>query len=309
MPRFIRKLALFAKIETVYGTDPTPTGMADAMLATNAVLTPMAGGEESRALLLPHLGHQGVILTGEHAILEFSIEMAGAGAAGDVPAYGPLLRACGLSQTIDAGVSVEYEPVSSAFEAVTLYYNLDGVRHIMLGCRGSMTLEMTPQRIPRYRFRYLGLKGTITDQALPSIDVSDFVKPVEVSRANTTLSLHGYAGPTEAFTFDLGNQVEPRLLVNHESIQLVDRNTVGSATMVAALLATVNWFTAAAARTRGALAVVHGTAAGNIVEIASAGVEVGRPVQGGSQGIANYQVPLMFCPSDAGNDEFTITVK
>ena len=306
--RFVRKLALLAKIESVYGTDVVPTGSLNAVLATNVNFTPMAGSEESRDLLLPYMGHQGIILTGDHVMVEFSVEIAGAGTAGDVPGYGSLLRMCGLSETIDTGVSVEYEPVSSGFEAGTIYYNLDGVRHILLGARGNVSLEMSPQRIPRYRFRILGLKGTISDTALPSVTVTVFKKPLVVNKANTTFSLHSYSGPMEAFSLDLGNQVEPRLLVGYEGIPIVDRKSTGSATMEAALLAAKNWFAIATAGTTGTLAAVHGLTAGNIVEITAPAVQIGRPTQGSSQGIANYALPLMFLP-DAGNDDLKITVR
>lgn len=308
MARFVRKLAVLAKIETVYGTDAAPTGSTNAILMTEASLTPMAGSEESRDLLLPYLGNQGVVLTGDHVILEGSVEIAGSGTAGTAPAYGPLLRACGLSETIDAGISVTYEPVSAGFEAVSIYYNLDGVRHVLLGARGSVTFEMTPQRIPRYRFRFLGLSGTITDQALPTVDHSAFQTPIVVNKANTTVSLHGVSAPIERLSFDLGNQVEPRLLIGYEGIELTDRRAAGSVTVQAGTLAEKDWFAIAKARTRGAIAVVHGTAAGNIVETNGPKVEVGRPTQGSSQGIANYTLPLMFVP-DVGNDELSIVVK
>lgn len=268
----------------------------------------MAGSEESRDLLLPWLGQQGVILTGNHAQLEFSVEVAGAGAAGSAPAWGVLHRGCGMAEVISAGVEVAYAPVSSGFEALSIYYNLDGVRHILLGARGTLTLEMTPLRIPRWRYRFLGLAGTISDQPLPAVTLTGFKKPVEVSKANTTAALHGFAGPIEAFSLDLGNQVEPRMLINHESIQLVDRRSAGSLTAEAALLATKDWFAIAAARTRATLAIQHGTVAGNIVEIEAPAVEVGRPAQGSSQGVANYQLPLMFCPV-SGNDEVVITAR
>jgi len=306
--RFERKLAVLAKIETNYGTDIVPTGADNAMLMTDVALTPMAGSEESRALLLPYLGNQGVILTGDHVILEGSIEMAGAGDAGDAPAYGPMLRACGLQEVIDAGVSVTYAPVSAGFEAVSIYYNLDGVRHVLLGARGNITFEMTPQRIPRFRFRMLGLAGTITDQALPTVDHAGFVKPVVVNKANTTAVIHGLTAPIERLSFDAGHQVEPRLLINYEGIEIVDRQASGSVTVQAGTLAEKNWFAIAQARTRGALSVVHGKTAGNIVELAAAAVEIGRPTQGASQGIANYTLPLAFVPG-AGNDEFSIVIK
>jgi hypothetical protein len=308
MTRFVRKLAVLAKIETVYGTDAAPTGSANAILMTEVALTPMAGSEESRDLLLPYMGHQGVVLTGEHVILEGSVEIAGSGTAGDAPAYGPLLRACGLSEVIDAGVSVTYAPVSAGFEALSIYYNLDGVKHVLLGARGSITFEMTPQRIPRYRFRFLGLSGTITDQALPTVDHSAFQTPVVVNKANTTVLLHGSAAPIERLSFDLGNQVEPRLLIGYEGIEITDRRAAGSVTVQAGTLAEKDWFAIAKARTRGIIAVAHGITAGNIVETNGPTVEVGRPTQGASQGIANYTLGLMLVPG-AGNDELSIVVK
>lgn len=306
--RYWRKLALLAKIEGVYGTDPTPTGEANAILATDVTFTPLEGGEESRDLLVPHLGHQGVILTGLHGRLEFSVEIAGAGAAGDAPAYGPLLRACGLSETIDAGVDVVYAPVSAAFESVAIYYNRDGVRHILLGCRGNVSLQLAPNRIPRWRFTFLGFHGTVADTALPAADTTAFLTPVVVSKANTTFSLHAYAGPTESISLDLGNQVEARMLIGAESVEIVDRRASGSAVIEAALLATKNWDAIAKAHTTGALAIAHGTVAGNIVELAAPAVQIGRYTEGQTQGIMNNTLPLMLKPNVA-NDELTITIK
>jgi hypothetical protein len=157
------------------------------------------------------------------------------------------------------------------------------------------------------RFRLLGLLGTVSDQALPAVTYTGFVKPVPVSKANTTFSLHSYEGATESIAIDLGNQVEPRLLINHESIQVSDRRVSGSAVMEATLLATKNWQSIALGHTTGAMAIVHGTVAGNIVEIDAPAVQIGRYGQGESQGILNNTLPMMMLPS-AGNDELVITV-
>ncbi|QDY99061.1 hypothetical protein FQ775_01010 [Nitratireductor mangrovi] len=305
--RYWRKLALLAKIESVYGTDPTPTGADNAIQAVDAQFTPMEGGEEQRELLVPWLGHQGVILTGLHGRLEFSVEVAGAGAAGDAPPYGALLRACGLSETVTGGVDVEYAPVSTGFEAVSIYYNRDGVRHILLGARGTVSMQFPPNRIPRFRFNLIGLHGTVSDQALPAVTLSGFQKPVVVSKANTQFSLHAYAGPTENISIDLGNQVEPRLLVNYEAAEIVDRRATGQVVMEATNLATKNWDAIVKAHTDGALALTHGTVAGNIVAIAAPAVQIGRYGEGQSQNILNNTLPLMIKPQ-SGNDELTITV-
>ncbi|WP_422371345.1 phage tail tube protein [Hoeflea sp.] len=308
MPRYLRKLALLAKIEATYGTDSTPTGAANAMQVFDVSFTPLEGQEESRDIVRPYMGNTGVILTGIHQMIEFGVEISGAGAAGDVPGYGALLRACGLSETVTAETDVVYEPVSDGFEAVTLYYLLDGVRHIMLGCRGNVTMDFTSKRIPRFRFRMMGLLGTVADQALPATTFTGFATPVPVSEANTTFSLHGYAGATESVSFDLGNQVEPRLVINHESIEITDRRASGSAVMEATTLATKNWQAIALGHTDGVLALAHGGTAGNIVEVDAPVVQIGRYSESSSQGILNHTLPLML-KADSGDDDLTITVR
>ncbi|MES0879698.1 phage tail tube protein [Roseibium sp. SCP14] len=306
--RKYRKLALLAKIEVSEATDSVPTGADNAIQANDVSITPMAGDEETRDLMLPYLGHQGVILTGDYVQLEFSVEVAGAGAAGTVPPYGALLRACALSETITPATSVAYEPVSDGEESISVYFNQDGVRHVALGARGNVTVEFVPKRIPRFRFTLMGLLGTITDVALPTIDLSGFQTPRTVSKAATTLSLHGASRVAESLSINLGQQIEPRFLIGDERIQLSDRSGTGTAIVEAEPLASVNWFDIASQRTAGVLQLVHGTVAGNIVQLDAPAVEIGRPTQGQTQGVVNYSLPLMLKPS-AGNDELVITVK
>lgn len=307
--RYWRKLALLLKLEGTYGVDSTPTGEDNAVMASDVTFTPLEGAEENRDLLLPYLGNQGVILTGLHARLEFSVELAGAGAAGTAPEWGSILRACGMAQTITEDTDVTYTPVSSAFESATVWYNRDGVKHALVGWRGNASLQLNPGRIPKLRFTGLGLHGVAAaDTVLPTVDHGGWKTPVVVSKANTTFSLHGYSGPTESVSIDLGNQVEPRMLIGEEAIILGDRRASGSAVIAARVLATKNWDQIARTHTRGAMAIQHGTVAGNIVQIAAPAVQIGRWTEGQTQNIVNNTLPLMLCPS-TGNDELVITVK
>lgn len=303
-----RKLACLAKVETVYGTDSVPTGAADAIQLNDVTLTPLAGEDVARDLLLPFLGHQGIELTGNYVQLEFGVEVAGAGAAGDVPGYGALLRACGLSETITPLTSVVYQPVSDGEEAVSIYFLQDGVRHVALGCRGTCQVSFAPLQIPRFRFQLMGLLGTVSDQALPGVDLASFQAPVPVSRAATTLALHGASRIAESLSIDLGNEVQPRFLIGDERMQLTDRQSTGSAVVEAKTMADKNWFDAATSKTTGSMQLVHGTAAGHIVQIDAPKVQIGRPTQAESQKIINYTLPLMFLP-DAGDDELVLTVR
>lgn len=306
MRRF-RKLAILHKIETTYGISAAPIA-ANAIVGTNVTFTPMEGEEVSRDLLLPYLGNQGVVLAGLHAKLEFEVEMAGAGAAGSAPKYASLLRACGFAETLAVGVSASYSIVEDGVESSTLFFEIDGVRHIMLGSRGAMSLSVSPKGIPRYRFTLTGLLGTITDQALTAVTMAGWETPLVASSANTTMSLHGWSAIAESLSIDLGNVVTPRFLIGSESVIISDRKATGQAVVEAKSLATIDWFEIALDRTRGALSLVHGKTAGNIVEITAPAVEIGKVTQGQTNGILNYSLPLSFCPVN-GLDELLIVVR
>ena len=97
-----RKRTILAKIEGTYGTDPTPTGSANAILCRNLNVTPMETDQASRDLIRAYLGNYENLPAAIHAMVEFEVEIAGAGTAGTAPGYGPLLRACGFDENLNA---------------------------------------------------------------------------------------------------------------------------------------------------------------------------------------------------------------
>lgn len=302
-----RKLAMLHKLEATYGTDAAPLA-ANGIVATNITFTPFQAEEVSRDLFLPYMGNQGVVLAAVHGRIEFDVEIAGAGAAGTVPRYGSLLRACGMSETVTAATSVEYEIIEDAVESGTLYFNSDGVQHVFLGSQCNVALTFTPKQIPKYRFSVVGLLGEIEDAAMPAVTMAGWITPLIVNKANTTLQLHGGGSVAESLSVDLGNTLTPRFLIGDERIMISDRKSTGSAVVEARHLAEINYFQRALDRTRDDLILVHGTVAGNIVEVTGPAVELGSPTQGQTDGIINYTIPLSFCPV-AGMDELKITVR
>lgn len=304
-----KQKALLAVPEVTYGTDPGPVA-ADAILAINVRLRALEADEVKREYDRPFLGARPPILLNHRAGLEFEVEFAGAGAAGDVPGYGQLLRACGMAQTVNAGVDVTYKPVSDAFESVSIHINVDGIRHVLTGARGNVQIVLRPGELPRYAFNFTGIYNAPTDQALPTVDYSEFQVPLPASSTNTpTVLLHGVSGVVEGLEIDLGQRVEPRFLLNSESVRITDREATGRLTMEAVDLATFDPFAKAAAAATGTMQIVHGTAAGNIVQLDAPRVQLGAPDYGENQGVANWTLPLTLQPTDAGNDELTITIK
>src|SRR5690349_1747983 len=101
-----RKRTILAKIESSYGTDPTPTGTANAIrVRGNLQPKPLMQGYASRDLIRGFKGNFDQLPDEAFSSIEFEVEMIGAGTAGTAPPYAPLLRACSYSQTLLAAAA------------------------------------------------------------------------------------------------------------------------------------------------------------------------------------------------------------
>jgi hypothetical protein len=309
--RFAHRQVIRAATEATYGT-------AAALAAANALLTrrnpefvPLEGTDDQIDSLRTFFGSQGTRLNQNFRRIRFEIDAGGAGAAGTAAPYGPLLVACGMAQTLTATVKADYSPVSSSFGSATIQWHDDTTGYTMTGARGTCSLQFEAGKRPYFRFDFLGLVGAIADGALPAATLTAFREPLALSPANTpTFSLHGYAGALERLEIALGNTLEGRALINDQSVQIVGRRASGTAVIEADNAATFEPVGRALGSTRGTLSLIHGTVAGNILEIAAPAVELGRPTPGVSNNIRNWSLPLEFCHSAAaGNDEITITIR
>ncbi|MEQ8396421.1 phage tail tube protein [Thalassobaculum sp.] len=309
---FWPKKAILAKIESAYGTDAVPIGGANAMIVTEFRITPIAGDQVSRNLERPYLGAQEELLTGQHVECSFKVEIAGAGAGAagpdTPPAWGPLVRACAHAETITADTSVAYTPISDGLESVTIYTNLDGIQHKLLGARGTFSVQFTAKELPYFSFTYRGLLVAPTAVALPTVDTTAFATPLIVNDANTDFLVAASARIMRSFSLDMSGQLAGRFLVGQEEIIIGDRPGSGQMVISAVPLATYNPFAAALARTPTALQLVHGTVAQNIVTIDVGQGQIRKDIQiGQTDNITEWTVPYLALPTDAGNDDWSIT--
>lgn len=310
MAMYFRNKVLLAKLEVTYGTDPVPTGAANAMLTKGLTIQPYNGARVSRDLDRSTFGAQSEINTGPFVTVSFGVELAGSGTAGTAPAWAPLIQACGFTET-DGASDVVYAPTNTALKSVTIYFYVDGQQHKIIGCRGNFSLTLARGQIPTIQFTFTGKYTTPTAVANPTPTLTAFQATVAVTDANTpTWSLFGHAGNCESFQFDMGNQVVYRNLINSETIELTDRNCRGSCVIEAVAVGTENYFTnveAHAGVTLAAVSIVHGTTAGNIVTIGGPAVQLASLAMNNSDGILTYGMDMIFTPS-SGNDEVTLTL-
>jgi hypothetical protein len=309
LPHYWRKKATLVKTEVTYGTDPTPTGAANAMIIVNARLSTV-GNEVSRDLDQPYMGAQPTLNTGVHREFSGEFEIAGSGAAGTAPKWGPLMRALKHAETITAMTDVKYSPVHTAMESATIYFNVDERRYKLLGFRGKLTGKIAMGEVPRFGFTGKGLFVDCTDTALPLLTLTGWVDPITVSKLNTpTFTVNGVALKMRSFEFDNGGQVNFRELVGQEEVVVTDHAMSGRFDVERPLLSAINFDNLAKNRTKVPIVLEHGGTAGNIVRFDAATAELGWPEGSEFQGIVHDTVPFRAIPTSAGNDDYLITVK
>jgi hypothetical protein len=380
MALLTRKRTVLAKIESVYGTDPTPTGSANAMLVKNLSITPISAELVSRDLIRPYLGNSEQLLAQTFVEMEFEVEYVGSGTLGLAPAFDPLLRACAFTKAtqttaitaaIASGVvtvtlashgfvtgdkvthagftdaacniaatitrinansytypapgaaddatadgspvinsAIVYTPVSSSFESVTLYYNVDGVLHKLTGAMGTVEMSVAVKQIPTFKFNFTGLYNAPSDSAAPSVDFSDFMIPQIANTQQTpSYSLYGFSGSgLESFSLQMANDVQYITLIGSESVKILDRRPAGNLVFEAPTITAKDFFSSVKNSETGVFALNHGNRTGYKVELDAPSILLGNPTYQDSNGVQMLAAPFTLNPV-SGNDEIAISFK
>jgi len=304
--RFWKKKIILFKLETVYGTDATPTGTTDAVLASNIKLTPLKTEMVTRDIEQATMGNSPNLAVASYRTISFDVELAGSGTAGTAPKFGKLLRCAGFSEVITAGTSVVYAPVSEAFESATLYINIDGKLYKMWGVRGTVGFNLSAKGIPKLTFEMSGLCGPVTDTAMATVDLTGFQKPVPVNNVNTTgFAVNSFSTRLYELQVSVAAQTVYRNLPGAEDFLVTNRQPSGS--LVIEDPSVADWDYIPLVKTAAAVPVTltHGTVAGNKVKI-DLRTELGEPDPDQRDGVVVVKFPLRPVPS-AGNDEIVFT--
>ncbi len=303
-----RRRLILAKIESTYGTDPTPDGSSNAILVRNLEIQPLVAETVNRDLVRPYMGQADQLLAQTRVEVTFEVELAGSGTAGTAPAYGPVLRSCGLSETISASTSVTYAPESSGFESVTIYYHEDGIRHKVTGCRGTFELNGEVGQIPVISFTMTGIYNAPTDETLPTPTYSNQAAPLLFKQGNTiNFSAFSYSGCLQSYNFSIANSVIYRELVGcSKEILITDRAPAGTIVIEAPTIAAKDFFTVATGSSTGSITFQHGGTAGNIVTMTTAQSDLGNLTYSDMDGVQMLNMPFIAVPTNAGNDELSL---
>jgi len=317
MPRLIRKTAILVKTEVTYGVDSVPTGAANAMLVSNATFN-LAYNNVERNFIRPYFGGSGQLAGTRFVEINFEVELANSGTAGTAPAWGPVLRACGMAEAILATPArVEYTPVSASFSSVTIYYHIDGVRRVALGAMGNVEIMLNEGAAPMLRFSMVGLDGGRTATADPSVTLTAFRAPqvvTDVNSGDVNLGCTYAAGalssgtvfPSRGLSINLQNTVSRKALLGGQAVQISDRNVQGSMQLDLTAAQEVSFMTDINASTNTTLGFTHSTGAGVGIIVHAPQVQRIDPTDQEYEGDVHIGQNLRFTPTTAGNDELRL---
>lgn len=282
-----------------YGTDPVPTAAANVLLAQNVDINPLEMETDDYTPVSSKFGADQKIVGATWCSMTFDVLLGGGGTplgqVSSVPNHDPVLRSAGWARTLTAGVSTAYSQIDTGEEDSAMYYYMDGVLQKMLGIRGSVSFEYTAKRAPRMRFRGMGLNVPMVDATLPVETLPTIPRPMAVNKANTVLTIGGYAARVSSLTIDQNNDVQYRNLTGREDVVIVGRQMSGKCTLEMPLVAEKDFLGASGLctlATSAALSVVHGTVAGNIVTSALPAVQLFNPKPKKEAGILMLECDL-----------------
>lgn len=297
---------LLAKIESTYNTDSTPAA-SDAVLVENLSWSNAGLRMNERPAVRANIGKLKKIYGGRLISITFDVEIKGSGSAGTAPEFGPLLRACGLGETVVPATSVTYAPASSSHGSCTLYLYRDGKRIIATGCRGNASFNLETGAQGKISFSMTGHVSAETDTSMvtPSYDST---VPVPVLSAG--FSWDSYAAVIAKLAFDLGNTIATPPNINaadgYAAVQITGRDVTGSFDPEDTLVATQNWVGDLVAGTSGVLTTgVIGSTAGNRYQISMPAVYIMEAAPGERDGVTTYDIAFGAAES-SGDDEVSL---
>mgnify|MGYP003111228368 CR=1 FL=1 len=306
-----RKTWLLAKIESSEGTDSTPVGGSNAIQVSSVEVTPIEADTVQPEAFQGFIGNstRGTILANKRVSVSFDVELSGSGAAGTAPAYGPLLKSAGLSETVVSSTSVTYAPVSASFSSCTIYCFYDGTRHKITGARGTATFNLVAGQFASVSFQFIGTYNAPDATAMSGTwTLANQAAALEVNDTNvTTATFHGATSQRiESLDLALNNELTYKETASSKQTLIVNRAPGGTAVIEAPAIGTTDYFAKAVAVATGATDVILGASAGNIVRLKADQTDITGASYGDTNGVRSLNIPYLALPTTAGNNEMSL---
>lgn len=281
MSRYTMNDVIQVQKETAYGADPGTWLATHAVLVSNVQCNPLVAQNVPRSLLRNYFGGSGQLVGSAYKTVSFDVEFQHSGTANVVAAWDVLLQMCNFAtgSILTTPSRVEHAlSAASAQASGTIRYFDDGVLHLLLGAKGTFTIDLTIGSRPVFSFTFTGLDGDDTAVATPSTDYTAFKAPLAVTDTNTgaltlgcTYATGALSSGTEyvsgGLSFDLGNQVSFIDLLGTaalpgQKVEITGRESTGKLSLELTAANVATFMDSVRANTLQSLGIIHGVTAG-----------------------------------------------
>lgn len=307
------KLVLF-KDEVTEGTDSLPAVVADAYRVLNYQPTFMDADGKTRDLEKAFFGADPVALANFKRGAAFDMELIGGGAATTPPPWMKILQYCGFGVPAVGASAVTQSPITGGIKSATHYVYIDDLLTPATGTRGGAAFTFEDDDYPRLSLNVLGIPNDAlaTQQTPPAVVPIAYQNPVIASTEQSSFLWGGYAFPLRRWTMSDNAQLALRSFINpKDRVKYGGRSWSGEIVIKVGDLSVTNGNPFPAIRTGAtkAATAVHGTTAGNIVQIDAPALQIsGNVALSEEEGEVLATFPVTALPV-SGNDEIVFTTK
>lgn len=309
-PKAWRRLIVAAVVEDEYGVTPSDLSTATLIeVVTREAAGFYEGDTVERERVRQGFGGFEEANTAPRTSRQIRVPYSGSGTLGVPPSFSPLLRCCAMSETIAADESVIYDPVSTGMDSISLLWWADEELQVMPGVRGTWTRSSDVKAYPYIQFDVMGLYERPTTAPAITPTLAAQAKEVPVNKMNSAFEMDGFKARMQTCSFDIGNTVVPRHLVNYEGIHVTDRRATGALTIEAPRIDQYNIFPKIESHERielSEISFVHGTEEGNIVEMKFPQAQLSAPQESDTDGITHYQMNMRLLPNGNNDGDFQL---
>lgn len=303
---------VLAKIETMYGTDSTPT-VADNAIEVEDLKIAYPFEMNERNLMHEDISQVQPLVGERSADISFTVEFKGSGTKGTAGKHSPLYQACGMEEAVSAGVSVIYNP-DKPDESCTIYvYRVNAGTgnyklHKFTGCIGNPEWIWDAGKIAKVKFSFKALYVAPSDVADPG--TPDY-------EATTGVVCSGMTATIDAITdliiatvnLNLGNEISKRPdILNANSLKgfkIVGRKPTININPEEVLVADQDFFGDITGNTVNAIVLEVGSTEGNVLRVSGTKVSWHTVSIGDRNGLSTYEIEGRL-NRVSGNDEFFI---
>lgn len=319
-PNLARKVVVLAKIESVYGTDPTLSTAADTIWSFDDMNPAQPDLQVvDRQPVRGSLTKFGSVVGRSLMNVNPKCVLQGSGVGATEPYIARLLRGCGLKSTSGSSggsTSRILTPRSSAFESLAFEVYYEKIKTQVLGAYGSAVIEGNAGAPIDVTFAYKGKypAAGLVAGAAPTGMV--YPPGTRSQMQSESIAFGAYAAClVKSFRLDLGVVTSERPDANSPygfaGILITDRNPKINVVFEAEDdLANYDFFSKfQAGNMADALTLSHGSVAlGSIISINCKSPKIRNVQWGENNGLRTYVVDLDLV-STSDDDEYTITFK